>query len=136
MPVNESIPVYEPADRVSAICVGAVRGKRFVDIAADIPGGPLGTELPRVSECGAGIRPVGVACYDGADGDLVPLHNDHSWVLMPAGAAIVAGNEIMSDSQGRPTPWVWAANGANRPCGKAISTQATVGSDVLIKLYS
>jgi hypothetical protein len=94
MPTNESIPIFEPADRVSGVCVGAVTGKRFVNIAADIPGGPTGTENIRVATCGAGLKAAGVSCYDGVDGELIPLHTDHSAILMPAGAAITAGQEV------------------------------------------
>lgn len=131
MPTNESIPVFEPADRISAYCTAAVTGKTFVDISADIPGGPIGTENIRVAQCAAGAKPVGVACYDGAIADIIPLHTDHSAILMPAGAAITAGQEVQCDATGRPIPLA-----AGRPAGKALSTQATVGSDVLIKLYS
>jgi hypothetical protein len=131
MPTNESIPIFEPADRVSGVCVGAVTGKRFVNIAADIPGGPTGTENIRVATCGAGLKAAGVSCYDGVDGELIPLHTDHSAILMPAGAAITAGQEVESDAQGRPIPLA-----AGKACGKAWSAQAVVGSDVLIKLYS
>lgn len=136
MPLNESQPVFEPADRVSGIATATIRGKRFLDVSATPVGGPTGTENVGVAECGAGVRHIGVSCYDCAIGEQVPMHNDHSWILMPAGAAITAGQEVMSDSQGRPVPWVFAASMANKANGKACSTQAVVDADVLIKLYS
>lgn len=135
MPINESIPVFEPADRVSGYCTAAVRGKRFVAPSADIPGGPTGTENVRIAECGAGVKAVGVSCYNGAINEVIPLHTDHSWVLMPAGAAITAGQEVMSDAQGRPIPLV-PGTATNRANGLACSAQAVVDADVLIKLYS
>lgn len=136
MPANESIPVFEPADRVTGYCTATVRGKRFVVAAATPVGGPTGTENVGIAEAGAGVAVLGVACYDGVLGENIPMHNDHSWVLMPAGAAITAGQELMSDGQGRPIPWVFAANMANKAVGYACSTQAVVDSDVLVKLYS
>lgn len=135
MPNNESIPVFEPADRVTGIATATIRGKRFLDVSATPVGGPTGTENIGVAECGAGIRPIGVSCYDAAIGEQVPMHNDHSWVLMPAGAATTAGQEVMSDAQGRPIPLV-PGTATNRAAGKACSTQAVVDADVLIKLYS
>lgn len=131
MPTNESIPVWEPADRLEAVATAAVRGRRFVAISADIPGGPTGTENPRVAECGAGVKAFGVAVYDAPINGLVPLHNDHSVVLMPVGAAVVAGQEVQSDAQGRPIPLA-----AGRANGMAVSSQATVDSLAAIKLYS
>ncbi len=131
MALNESIPVFEPADRVSGRCTATVRGKRFVAPSADIPGGPTGTENVRIAECGAGLKALGVACYNGAINEEIPMHNDHSWVLMPAGAAIVFGQEVQSDGQGRPIPLA-----AGRPNGLALSSQAVVDAMVLVKLYS
>jgi Uncharacterized conserved protein (DUF2190) len=133
MPNNECIPVFEPADRLTGKVtpVGGVRGKRFVAVSADVTGGLYGTENVNVAECGAGVRPVGVSAYDGVQNEQIPLITDHSWVPMPAGAAITAGQEVQSDAQGRPIPLA-----AGRPCGLAITSQGTVDADVLIKLYS
>lgn len=131
MPANESIPVFEPGDRVTGVATAAVRGKRFLMVSATPVGGPTGTENIGVAEATAGVRAVGVACHDAAINEMVPMHNDHSWVLMPAGAALTAGQEVQSDGEGRP---IGVTTG--RPLGLACSTQSTVGSDVLIKLYS
>jgi hypothetical protein len=135
---NECIPVYEPADRVTGKVTpaGGVRGKRFVKVTADITGGLYGTENVNVGECTAGARAIGVAAYDQVQNGQVPLITDHSWVPMPAGASITAGVDVMSDSTGRPVPWTSAASEANVRLGHALTTQATVDSDVLIKLFS
>ncbi len=132
----EKAPVFEPADRVTGYCTATVCAQRFVAVSATPVGGPTGTENVGIAECGAGVKALGVSCYEGVLGDNIPMHNDHSWVLMPAGAAITAGQEVMSDAEGRPIPWVFAASMANKELGLACSTQAVVGSDVLIKLYS
>ena len=133
MPNNECIPVFEPADRVTGRItpVGGVRGKRFVTPSADITGGLYGTENVRIAECGAGVKALGVAAYDGVQNEEIPLITDHSWVPMPAGAAITAGQEVQSDATGRPIPLA-----AGRPNGLALTSQAVVDADVLIKLYS
>lgn len=137
MPNNECIPVFEPADRVTGKVTpaGGVRGKRFLQVTGDITGGLYGTENVNVGECGAGIKSVGVSAYDAVQNEQVPMIADHSWVPMPAGAAIVAGVEVMSDAQGRPIPHV-PGTATNRANGLALTSQGTVDADVLIKLYS
>lgn len=131
MPANESQPVFEPADRLTGRCTAAVRGRRFVAISADIPGGPTGTENIRIAEAGAGVKPVGVACHDGVLNQEIPLHTDHSVVLVPSGAAVTAGQEVQSDAQGRAITLA-----AGRPAGLALSSAGAADVLIAVKLYS
>lgn len=143
MPVNECIPVFEAGAELTGRCTAAVRGKRFVSVSADITGGMFGTENPRIKECaGATEAPIGVARYDGVLNQEIPFINIEGLVVpMPAGAAITAGELVMSDSQGRPVPFVGpvATGGSPLPdfpivAGIAVTTQTVVGNDVAIRL--
>lgn len=130
MPDNESIPYFDPMEPVTGHCTAAVRGKRFVAISGSPVGGMIGTENPRIAEAGAGVKAFGVSAYDGAINEEIPTL---SGVITPvvAGAALVAGQEVQSDGQGRAIPLA-----AGRPSGQAVEDQATVDADVAIKVYS
>jgi hypothetical protein len=131
---NVCIPIFEPDDRPSFRATALCRGKRFLAISASPAGGMLGTENMRCAEAGAGAQAVGVNNYEvqnQEEGGMICS----GVVPMPAGAAIVAGNKVMSDAQGRPVPWVFAASDANNPLGLALEDQAVVGNDCAIKLF-
>lgn len=138
---NVLIPIFESDRRLTARCTAAVRGRRFVAISGDIPGGMYGTENIRVAECGLGVKPVGVSNNDGLLNEEIGLTNDGAVVPMPAGAAITAGQQVQSDAQGRPIPWAGFDPAATtpqtgpNPAGIAVTSQATVDADVAIKLY-
>lgn len=125
------VEVFTPGREITGRCTATVRGGRFVVPSADITGGFAGTENPRIAEAGASAAAIGVSRYEGILNEEIPLiSNNGSYVPMPAGAALVAGNPVASDAQGRPIPWVTPAH----KLGVAVTTQAVVDSPVLIKL--
>lgn len=127
---NVLIPVFESDRKLTGRCTAAVRGRRFVAVAGDIPGGIFGTENIRIRECGAGEKAVGISNHDGVLNEEIGMTNHSVVAPMPAGAAIVAGDEVESDAQGRPIPLA-----TGRANGIAVSSQTTVDADVAIKLY-
>lgn len=131
MPNNELIPIFEDGDRPTGYCTATVRGRRLVKISADITGGMFGTENIQVAESTAGYPAVGVACYDGASGDNIPLLRV-GLVPLIAGAAITAGDPLMSDAQGRVVPYTDGAT--NHRIGVALTAAAAAGDDVAVAL--
>lgn len=131
MPVNECIPYFEPADRITGRCSAAVRGKRAVVISASPPGGAAGTENARVAESGAGAAVYAVSCYDGAINEEIPLIRGNSIIPMTAGAhPLTAGTPVMSDAQGRVVTWTTG----NHRVGTLYEDTTAVDADVAVAL--
>lgn len=133
MPVraNMCIPFFEPADRLTGRCTAAVRGKRFVQPSASVPGGMKGTENPRIAEATAASRTViGVSTYDAIINEELPLINSNLVVPLTVGAAVVFNQPLTSDAQGRAVP----AQAGEPVYAVALEDQATVGNDVGAKL--
>lgn len=138
MPTNECIPFFEPSDRPTGYCVAAVTGKRFVKIANTPSGGLAGTENMQITPAVAATdNVIGVAGYDGAIGDQVPVLCNGMTVPVTVGAAVTAGTKVTSDAQGRAIPYVAGGTiGTDpQPVGVAVEDQATVGNDCAIKLF-
>lgn len=136
MPANECMPYFEPGSRISARCSAAVTGKRFVAISGNIQSGPglsstsEGGNL-QVAHAGAGTKAFGVAGYDGASGELIPVLNGPGMVVpVTAGANIAAGAEVEVGSNGQ---------AITLASGKAVGmclTAATNGADAMVRLYT
>lgn len=125
MPVNECIPYFEDADRVTGHCTATVRGKRFVVVS-----GNLQTDNNiAVAEAGAGGAAFAVSGYDGATGAKIPLISGNQIVPVTAGAALTAGQEVQSDATGRAIPLA-----AGKSLGKVLTAQSTVDADAMIKI--
>jgi hypothetical protein len=133
---NSIVPLYEPGTRITAAVTAAVTGGKFVRPSGNFQSGPLLSTASdggniQVATCGAGLRALGVAGYDGATaGDKIPVICGHDIVVpMTAGAAITAGQEVESDANGNPIPLA-----TGRPNGMAISGAAN-GATVYIRLF-
>jgi uncharacterized protein DUF2190 len=139
---NVVIPLFEPADDLTAAVTAAVTAGKFVKNSGSLQGGPLldlsgpttplvGGNLMQVAQCVAGDKAVGVSKWDApAVGDVVGLFTGNQVIPMTAGAAITAGVEVQSDANGNPITLA-----AGRPNGLAVSTAANAAT-VYIKLYS
>ena len=144
MPTNECIPYFEPGVNPTGKCASTVRGCRIVSLASQPSGGFVGTENPNIQECaGATQVPIAVAKYDGATGDQIPIMALRSGAIVPltVGASVTAGELVMSDSQGRITPFVGpvATNAAALPdlpvhVGVVLETNAVVDTQAAVWL--
>jgi hypothetical protein len=139
---NPVIPLFDPADDLSAAVSAAIGAAKFVKIGGNIQGGPvLDLSTPTspltkgnlivVSACGAGDKSVGVTKWEtAAADDAVGLFTGNQVVPMKAGANITAGKEVESDANGDPI--TLASGKANGIC----ITGATSGGVAYIKLYA
>lgn len=124
----DQVPFFSPADDFTVYAAGVLTGGHFIDIS----GAQQADGSYTVNLSAAGARPLGVVMRDAAIGDKV-LQMSEGILPVEAGANLVAGQQIMADAAGRAIPWVWAANGANRPAGKAM-TDAASGAYAQIKV--
>jgi hypothetical protein len=123
---NECVPHWMPGDVLGCHASAAVTGKRFVKVT----GVPVEGN-PRVGPTVAGDKPLGVADRDVAIAEKVGVYSQPGIVVpVTAGAAITAGQEVQSDASARAIPLA-----AGKVAGMALNDQATVGSDVMVKLY-
>lgn len=145
---NAIVALFDEASDLSAAVTAAVSAGRFVKISGGMQGGgplldvstatsPLtGGNLMQVAQCVAGDRALGVSKWDAPTvGDVVGIHAGYQIVPMVAGAAITAGQKVMSDANGQPVPWTSAVSEANNSNGIAVSTAAGAAT-VYIKLRS
>lgn len=140
MPVNESIAFYDSGEDVTAFCEAAVTGRRFVAVSdpkkvasqalsSGVDGGNI-----VVSPCGAGAKAFGVATYDAAINALVPVMRGHKIVQVDSGAALTAGDQVMSDATGRAITWVTAASEANSRLGIVLNSPTAAGQVAIVAL--
>jgi hypothetical protein len=139
MPSNVLQPLFFPdPGELTYNCVSVVRGKRFVAPSTTaITGGPLGTEnLNCIEVNAAGARPCGIARYDGAIGDKIPVVAQNIVTALVAGAAITVGQFLSLDNQGRVIPYVAGGTPSVDPVivGFACEAQGTAGNDVMCKV--
>jgi hypothetical protein len=141
MSTHTCIPLFKSGKDITGHTTAAVVGKTFADISGNIQSGPAITSvnLPatfdagnfQVATCAAKKRAIGVFAYDRASGEAVPIMRGSSLVLpVTAGGAIVAGEEVESDAEGRAVKLA-----AGVPLGKAYTTVAGEKEDVYISLY-
>jgi predicted RecA/RadA family phage recombinase len=148
---NDCIKFKEDGDHITCEADAApVTGKRFVYVSGtrtstfQATGQGAGlvadasvdkSNVYRVKQVATlGQRGLGVAAFDAASGQMVNVIRT-GIVPVTAGAAITAGQELMNDTQGRVTPWIFAANMVNAKVGMAMADQATVGNDAEVLLY-
>lgn len=139
---NAILPLFTPADDLTAAVTAAVGSGKFCKISGDLQASPIlsvsapltGGNLMKVAQCVAGDKAIGVSKWDAATaGDVVGLFAGGQVVPMTAGGSITAGNKVMSDANGNPVAWTSAASEANNANGIAVST-ATNGNTVWVKL--
>lgn len=120
---NVCQPLYNEARNISGRPTAAVIGKRFVAISGNGSGG-----APSIAHAAAGARVFGVAGYDAAIGELVPVIRK-GVVPVTAAAAISANNEVEVGANGQVIP-----KAAGIAVGVALFDAAN-GADALIALY-
>lgn len=132
---NDCIPFKEPGSAVTGKATAAITGKRFLSISGNRTGGGAGglsTDLAnvyQVAPTGAGLRAIGVAKNDAANGSLVGIHTQPGIIVpVTAGATLTAGQEVQSDATGQAIPLA-----AGKSLGVAM-TGAAAGADAEIKL--
>lgn len=98
---DESVPYWDTGDTLTAHAEAAVTGKRFVAIS-----GPRTDGNPTVSHAAAGGPVFGVSGYTVPAGAKVTIHHQPAIVVpVTVGAvAVVAGNPVVSDAEGRAVP--------------------------------
>lgn len=140
---NVCLEFFSPGEDTTGKCSATVRGKRLVSLSSTPTGGMTGTENVNIKECaGATEAPIGVARYEGASGDQIPIiSGGNRWLPLVVGAAVTFGQPLMSDSQGRVIPYVGpiTTNAAALPTlpvmvGVALETNAVVDSDVGVRM--
>lgn len=144
---NECLVVYDPGEDITGHCEAAVTGKRFVKVSDPKQSGSLGLSANSlggnvvVSPCTSGARALGVAAYDAAIATKVPVMRGRKVVVMTAGAAVTAGDSIMSDGTGRVITYVPGnAPAEGQPlvevysAGQALSSAANAGDDIVVAL--
>lgn len=138
MPNNECIPFYEPGTRLTGHATVALTGKRLVQVSADIPGGPTGSETIRVGVPARGGPCVGVAAYDAVLNEKVPLLNGPGMVVpIRAAVAVAAGQRVMATADGSVEPFDTGAAGVAGAVAVGIALSgAAVGADAMIRLYT
>jgi hypothetical protein len=138
---NECIPIFEPGGTPTGHAAAGATGKRFLRVSAEPTSTLLG--LAATAEGGnmsvamigtQGQRSVGVADRDVASGGKVGVISTPGiYVPVTAGAAVVAGQEVMSDNQGRAIPYV--AGAGVYALGECIQGQSVVGQDCVVRWY-
>jgi hypothetical protein len=140
-PVNEAIAYYDNGEDLSCYANGAaVTGKRFVKVngvkrvgSQALATDALGGNIP-VVHCTAGAKALGVSTYDAADTEGVPVMRGHKVVPVESGAAMTAGQKVMSDATGRAITWVTAASEANDDLGVVLNSPTAAGQTAIVAL--
>lgn len=132
MPSAVIQPIFVHSDEVTCNAMGVIRLARAVVVSPTPPaGGIFGTENINVAEVAvAGARPFGFARYAAALNDQFPVIRANWIIPLVAGAAIVAGNYLALDNQGRVIPYVAGGTPSVDPLviGVAVDSQAVVDS--------
>ena len=133
--VNEAIPFYEPADRITGSCEVAVVGKRFVDISDPIQSGPGLSNTAEggnlvISPATAAGQALGVASHDAGVGKKVTVLRGGMVVPVTAAAAITAGAEVEVGANGKA-----ATKASGVAVGRALTTASAADVDAMILLY-
>ena len=137
---NDMVRTREPGQDLTCQVTAAVTGKRFVKISGarankfNVLGSDASGNPYKVAPCAGNTdRALGVAKYDQATvGNKVGVACA-GVVIVTAGAAITAGQYVMSDASGQAIPWVSAASEANPKLGLALDDCAN-GADAEILL--
>lgn len=136
---NDMVRTREPGQDVSCETTAAVVGKTFVRISGarafrfNVLATTATGNLYKVATAIAGGPAFGVAKYDqSVVGGKVGVARG-GIVAVTAGAAISAGQLIMSDAAGKAVPWVSAASEANAKLGYAVD-DCLIAADAEIAL--
>ena len=137
MATNECIPYYEPGERITGHASTTVTGKRFLKVSGNIQSGPglntgtAGGNL-QVAPADAGGRAFGVAGYDAASGDKVPVLASPGMIVpVTADGSISAMAEVEVGTGGKAK----AKSASGQAVGLCL-TAATDGNDAMILLLA
>jgi hypothetical protein len=141
MPNNEAIAYYDSGEDLTCYANGgSVTGKRFGIIngakrvgSQALSTDALGGNIP-IGLCTAGGRALGVISYDAATGEQVPVMRGHKVVPVESGAALTAGNKVMSDATGRAIAWTSAASEANNALGVVLNSPSAAAQTAIVAL--
>lgn len=141
MPANECIAFFDPGNDLNAQTTGAVTGSRFVAVSGVIQAGSAGLASDvlggnlLVAQCSvSGQKAIGVASMDAASGEKLEVIRGHKVVPVTAGAAMTAGDEVMTDASGRAITWSSAASEANRKLGTVLNSPGAAGQTAIVVL--
>lgn len=123
---NESAPLFRPGRDITGLTTGAVTGKTFLTVSADVD---ATTGMIKVNTAGAGVKALGVATCDAASGATVSIQRG-GVLQVTAGAAITAGAEVEVGASGRA---ITLASG--KAVGLAVKTASGAGVDTFIAVY-
>lgn len=135
MPTNECVPLYRGGHSdLTGHVATAVIGKRFVRISAALQAGPaLNTSTTggniQIAPATAAGAVFGVAAYDAAAGEKVPVIREGNTVPVTAGGAITAGAGVEVGTAGKA---VVLASGVR--VGTAVSTSVADNDEIYVKL--
>lgn len=159
MPANECIATKTPAETVTIQATGAITGKRFCKISGPRVGGGLtgGTSQVTTAFPGSGANVLSTDVYDVYQATQCSVQGEaalgvNAWDLpassgdlsvgraykfgighilpITCGANITAGQEVMTDANGKAIPWTTT----NKALGYAVDSAAS-GADCEIALY-
>ena len=128
---NDLIPFREDSERVTCTPSTAVIGKRLVSISGDANADGTYTIAPT----GAGGKAFGVAAWDSPIGGKVTVIVVGSGFTVPitTGAAVVAGDSLVSDATGQVITAAGTAGSVQHASGIAL-TGAASGADAQVLL--
>lgn len=129
--MNDLIPFKEDAERVTCTPSVAVTGKTFVVISGDRNADGTYTIAP----AGVGGKVFGVAAWDcpvGGKVTVVTLASGHI-VPVTAGAALAAGDSVVSDAAAEAIPAAGGAGTVQHAAG-IVLTGAADGADAQVQL--
>lgn len=123
---NDMVPTKLPGQDVTGQATAAITGKRFLRISGartnkfNVLGTDASGDNYKVAHAQAGGPVFGVSKYDQPTvGGKVGVARG-GICIVTAGAAITAGQFIMSDANGQAVPWTSAASEANFRAGYAV----------------
>ena len=136
---NECVPYYDPGKHITGKATAAITGKRFLMIDttqtganAWAPEGLKSTATPNVvpvKQATAGVKVLGVAQRDKANGELVTVIGE-GVVPVTCGAAITPGQEVETDANGKAIPL-----NTGKAVGLCLNHVTAADQTAAIKLY-
>lgn len=123
---NEASPLFRPGRDITGLTTGAVTGKTFVAVSADVD---ATTGMIKVNTASAGAKALGVASRDAASGTTLAIQRG-GVLQVTAGAAITAGAQVEVGASGRA---ITLASGI--PVGYAVKSASGAGVDTFIAFY-
>ncbi len=135
MPNNECVPLYRGgAEDYTGHVASTVTGKRFVKVSAALQAPvALNTSTTggniQIAPAAAGDAVLGVAAYDGAVGDKIPVIREGNTVPVIAGAAVAAGAAVQAGTGAKA---ITLAAGVK--VGTAVTAATADGDEIFVKL--